>query len=105
VKRLTLFLIVALWGASNVTAQVDSPLVQAMTADQVQASYLARHPEILRWIAKHPQLNEKAKNNAINEWVAAWPTLAELLAKDPDQALAWSEDPRPLVELAKKGHK
>jgi hypothetical protein len=86
-------------------AQAETPLTQALAADPVQASYLARHPEILRWIGKHTELKEKAKNNAINEWVAAWPTLARLLAQQPDQALAWADEPQPLVDLVKKGHK
>ena len=91
----------------------NTPLVRALSADPVQANYLSRHPEILRWIAKHPDqtprvigrtatADEKAKNNAINEWIVAQPNLALLLAKDPDQALAWADNPSTLADLAKK---
>ena len=104
-NRLILAGWLALLCSGSVSAQAATPLTQALEADPVQASYLARHPEILRWIGKHPELNEKAKNNAINEWVAAWPTLAQLLAKEPDQALAWADEPKPLADLGKKGHK
>jgi hypothetical protein len=95
---------VLLLAAASVSAQAPA-LLQALENDPVQTNYLARHPEILRWIAKHPALNEKAKNNAINEWVAAWPALAQLLAQNPEQTLAWADEPRPLVELSKKARK
>jgi len=104
-RRLVLALVVAFLSMGSLAGQAPSPLVQALEADPVQASYLARHPEILRWIGKHPLLNEKAKNNAINEWIAAWPTLTQLLAQDSDQTLAWADEPRPLADLAKKGKK
>lgn len=104
-KRLLLTLSLVLGTAGALFSQADSPLVQALVADPVQASYLARHPEILRFIGKHPQLDAPAKNKAINEWIAAWPALAKLLAQEPDKALAWAEDPVPLEDLAKKGHK
>ena len=89
----------------SLEAQADSPLYRALDEDLVQASYLSRHPEILRWIGKHPLLDEKAKNKAINEWIAAWPQLARLLAADPVQALAWADDPKPLADWGKKAKK
>ena len=104
-NRLILALVLMLAITGLLSAQAASPLVQAFEAEPVQASYLARHPEILRWIGKHSLLNEKAKNNAINEWVATWPALAQLLAQDPSQALAWADEPRPLADLAKKSRK
>ena len=94
----------------------DSALVRALGAEPDQAVYLSRHPEILRWIGKHPEAavlvatnaagpDQKAKNRLINQWLGAWPTLAELLAEHPDQALAWADEPRPLLDLGKKGQK
>jgi hypothetical protein len=105
VRRLILALTVTFLSVGGLPAQADSALIRALEADPVQSAYLARHPEILRWIGKHPQLNDKAKNHAINEWVAAWPALAQLLAQNADQTLAWADEPRPLADLAKKGHK
>lgn len=98
---LTVFLTGAL--VVDLSAQAASSLVQALEANPVQAAYLARHPEILRWIAKHPDLDHPAKNPTINAWVTAQPDLARLLANDPDQTLSWAEEPRSLAELAKKG--
>lgn len=94
----------------------DTPLTQALAADPVQASYLARHPEILRWIAKHPDqarkvaggrasAEDRAKNNGINEWVAAWPNLAALAASEAELSQSWADDPRALSELGKRGRK
>ncbi len=94
------------FSVSAIAQAAPSPLIEALESNPVQASYLARHPEILRWIGKHPHLTEeKAKNQAINEWVAAWPDLALLLSQSPEQTLAWAEDPQPLTELPKKGPK
>lgn len=94
----------------------DTPLAQALASEPVQASYLARHPEILRWIGKHPDKAERvasggedkgdrAKNKAIDEWIVRWPDLARLLAQSPGQTLAWADDPHSLNELVKKGRK
>jgi len=102
-NRLILAGLLAVLTVATIAAQpAPSALLQAIEAEPVQASYLARHPEILRWIGKHPLLDAKAKNRAINEWVAAWPALARLLAADPVQTLAWADEPRTLADLAKK---
>lgn len=103
-KRLVLALVLAGVCTLDLTAQTVTPLVQALKDNPVQALYLSRHPEILRWIGKHPQFDHPAKNPGINAWVAAWPSLAQRLAGDPDQALAWADQPQPLADLAKKGH-
>jgi len=104
VNRLVLLVVLAVLVAGGLFAEGASPLVQGLEAEPVQATYLSRHPEILRWIGKHPQFEHPAKNPTINAWVAAWPSLAKLLASDPTQTLAWAEDPQPLADLVKKGH-
>lgn len=104
---------VAPWAPAEAT---DGPLVQALVAEPLQAHYLSRHPEILRWIAKHSHevagvaggtadAAHRAKNAGINEWIVAWPRLAEALAADPAQTAAWADDPRALAELAKRSRR
>ena len=113
-KRRTLHVLAILLLAIPALAQSDdTALVRAFRAEANQATYLARHPEILRWIGKHPgdailvaihsaQPEQHSKNKAINDWVVAWPVLVELLAESPAQALAWADDPQPLADLGKK---
>jgi len=105
-ERLIFAGILTLLVLTPIAGQNQGDALAALQANPVQAAYLARHPEILRWIGKHPDLaGQKAKNPAINEWVAAWPSLALLLSREPDRTLAWAEDPQPLAELAKTGRK
>jgi hypothetical protein len=117
VNRPALGLVALILFIGTASAQTpDTPLTQALIADPVQASYLARHPEILRWVAKHPEqalkvaggrasADERAKNNGINEWVAAWPNWAALVAAEAELSLSWADDPRSLSELGKRGRK
>lgn len=111
-KRRTWLLLLAL-AAAVLPAQTDTPLDNALQADPGQAQYLARHPEILRWIGKRPRAvaallagtlaaEERAKNNLINEWITGFPKLARLLADAPNQTLAWADDPQQLMDLSKK---
>jgi len=100
-------------GASGWAQAVDTPLTQALGTDSVQASYLARHPEILRWVGKHPDLtlrladggsvgDEAPKAPAIRAWITENPALARLVAAEPALALAWADDPRDLNDLPKR---
>jgi hypothetical protein len=108
--------LIFLLGTAGLVWGENTPLEASLQSHAAQAEYLARHPEILRWIGKHPgevrgvadrtaDADHRAKNNLINEWIVSAPELAAALADDPAQALVWADDPKVLADLGKKGRK